>query len=187
MSYLTENPWPVIIVLIAVAVVGFLTGSGKGRAVAGVCAVLCVALFFLERYLVSPGEEIEQRVELLLEEFRAADIDGIGEILSSQNQGLKDTAARGLELVEIEDSFHIASVDVSINETDSDEDSARTAVAMIRANGNLTLLKHGGGSRHVPTYWKTTWVFQNDQWRLDKVVRLNPANGKEMGILSAQQ
>lgn len=180
MTYLTDNPWPLILVLAAVAVVCFLSGSAKARGIAGVCLLLCVGVFFLERFLISPREEVEDTVELLLQEFKDADIEGIASLLSANSKGLKDTTAQGLELVKVEDSFHLGSLNVTLN------DDEQSAIAMVRANGNLKLLKHGGGVRHVATYWKMTWIREQNDWLLDKVVRLDPVNGQEIGILSAK-
>lgn len=180
MTYLSENPWPLILLFIVVAAVGFLSGSAKGRGVAAVCVLLAIGLFFLERYLISPAEQVESRVAALLTEFKNKDVEGIGEVLSAESQDLKDIAARGLELVELSDTFRISSVVVEVN------DNGDSAIAMVRANGELTPIRHGGGPRHVPTFWKTMWRTENEVWKLHQVIRLNPANGEEMGILSAK-
>ena len=112
--------------------------------------------------------------------FKANDVDGISSQISKQNDKLADIAKRGLEMVDVEDSFQIKSAKVIV------DDNAENATALVRANGNLTLLKNGGGSRHVPTYWRMTWVPENETWKLRDVARLNPANGQEIAILGAQ-
>ncbi len=180
MSYLTENPWPLIILLLAAAGVMVLVGAGRGKAVAGICVLAAIGVFFLEQYLISPGEEVEMRVEELLVNFKAADLNAIGQQISPQNSELIKQAEAGLELVDVSETFHIKSCLVTVDE------GGESATAMVRANGNLTLLKGGGGTRHVPTYWKMIWKPLGESWKLVEVTRLNPANGNELPLLSAQ-
>ncbi len=86
----------------------------------------------------------------------------------------------GLRLVDLSDTFHIKSINVTVDEAETE------AVAMVRANGNLTLTHHGGATHRVPNYWRTVWKTEEDTWKLVKVTRLNPVNGTEMGYFSAQ-
>lgn len=179
MSYLNENPLPLLLLLAAVAVVAFLTGSPKGRGIAGLCVLLGVGLFFLEQYLVSPAEEVEAQLETMLQHFKDRDIDAIGSQIANDRQELTEIARSGLELVDISDEFRIKSVDVTF------DDSGEVATAMVRANGTVTL-KHGGGGGHAPTFWKTEWKPEDGQWKMRSVTRLNPTTGEEMAHLAAK-
>jgi hypothetical protein len=178
MSYLNDNPVPLLLLLAAAAFVAFLSGSSKGRSIAGLCVLLGVGLFFLERYLISPAEEVELQLETMLQHFKDRDLDAIASQISADRQNLTAIARNGLELVDIDDSFHIKSVDVTFGE------AGKNATAMIRANGTVTH-KHGGGGGHVPTFWKTVWKPEGGQWKMNAVTRLNPANGAEIEHLSA--
>ena len=178
MTYLTENPWPLILVLLGTAFVAFLTASSRTGLIAITCVVLSLGLFFLEQFLVSPREEVQAAIHLMLTSFRANDPDAVAKQISPTSPQLSDIAKKGLELVELSPSFHIRSADVTmVNPT--------TAVALVRANGTVALRKHGGGPRHVATYWKLTWVAETGQWKLKDVRRLNVTNGEEMDYFSA--
>lgn len=179
MSYLADNPLPLMMLLAAIAVAAMLIGSAKGRGVAGICLFLGVGLFFLERYLVTPVEQVESQLEVMLQHFKDRDIEAISAQISDDNQKLKDIAKGGLDLVDLDEKFALRSVDVTI------EEGGTRATAMVRANGTVGLRKHGGAGQHVPTFWKTIWLSQGDDWKLHEVTRLNPGNGQEMGYYSA--
>ncbi len=179
MSYLTDNPFPLMLLLVAVAVVAFLSGSAKGRGIAGICVLAAVGVFFLERYLVSPAEGVEITIEEMLQNFKDRNVPGIVGQISSESQSLADVAKNGLELVDISDSFHLKSCEVTIHDDD------KSATARIRANGTITLRKRGGGGQHVPTMWDTTWIMEQGQWKMAAYERLNPATGEKIGVFSS--
>ena len=180
MSYLTDNPMPLLLLLAAVAVVAFLSGSSTGRGVAGTCVLLGVGLFFLEQFLVSPAEEVETQLEQMLQHFKDRDVDAIAAQISAGSQELAELAKDGLNRVDVSESFHIKSVDVTI------DDSGQNATAMVRANGSVILRQHGGATQHVPTFWKTAWKHEGGSWLLAEVTRLSPANGEEMEVFAAK-
>ncbi|GAB5443147.1 MAG: hypothetical protein Fues2KO_34960 [Fuerstiella sp.] len=180
MSWITDNPWPLVLIFVAGAVLSLLIGFSRSRTVALLCVLAAVGVYLLEQSIISPSERVQAQVEQMLQHFKARDADAIAAMISDDAEELADVARQGLDLVEVSDSFHIKSAVVTV------DDSEQTAEALVRANGNLQLLKHGGGSRYVPTYWNMTWRKTNDAWKLAQVIRLNPANGQEIGILSAQ-
>jgi hypothetical protein len=177
MNDLTDNPWPLILLLLAVPVIAFMTGSSKSGLIAVVCLLLCAGLYFLEQYLVSPGEEVEAELFGMLDDFKSRDLDAIRARISPGNPQLMAIAERGLDLVDLSDSFHIRDAAITI-------DDANHATALVRANGTVSLRTHGGGSRHVATYWRTVWEKENGCWRLKDVRRLNLTTGEEQDYFS---
>lgn len=180
MSWITENPWPLILIFCALALGAVLSGINKGRLVAVLCVLAAVGVYLLEQSLMSPGEYVQAEIQQMLDHFKQQDTEAIAAQISSQAPDLAEVARRGLDLVELSDSFHIKNAVVTVDE------DGQQAEALVRANGNLILKKHGGGSRYIPTYWNMTWQQEAGAWKLSKVIRLNPANGQEIGILSAQ-
>ena len=178
MTLITENPWPLIILFSATGVVAFLLGS-KGRNVAGLCALLAVGTFFLERALISTGEEIEAELEQMLVHFRNADTDAISSQIAPDNTELVDLAQRGINMVSVSESFHIQDV-----RAEATNDGVQATVTF-RANGQVTL-KSGGYSGHAATLWQTQWRLIDGQWKLSEVVRLDPRTGQEIGALAKQ-
>ena len=106
-------------------------------------------------------------------------LNAITNQIARDSQGLATIAEQGLDLVDLSESFHIKSIQVTINNADS-------ATAMVRANGSVTLRKNGGGTHSLPNFWKTIWRLESGQWKLAEATRLNPVNGTEMGYFSAQ-
>ncbi|MEZ6124352.1 MAG: hypothetical protein R3C49_14435 [Planctomycetaceae bacterium] len=180
MSYITENPLPGMVLLFAIGVVAFLTGSKQGRAVCGMCLLLIIGLFFLERWLISPGEEVELQVTDMLENFKRSDLPAITQQISQDSPDLVAIAEKGLGLVKLDSGYHIRNIDVTISDSSTDR-----ATAMVRANGTLNL-KNSSMSQHFPTYWKMDWQRQQDRWQLKSVQRLNPINGEPLDTFAAQ-
>ena len=178
MSFITDNSLPVLMILAAVAVVALITGMPKGKSVAGLCLLAGLGLFVLEQSLVSPSEEVEVQLEDMLAHFRSRDIDAIAGQISQGSPNLIAAAKKGLNLVDVTEGFRIKSVEVEFNDDETE------ATAFVRANGELTLRANGGGSRNLPTYWRTVWLREEEAWKLSEVARLNPVNGEELELYS---
>lgn len=179
MTWFTENPWPLILIMLGVAAVMLILGGTRGRSLALLFAVLAVGEYFMESAIVTPSEEIENSLAGLLEGFIAKDLNAINSHIDDDAYGLKQTAQQGLDLVTLDESFHLQSIVVTISE------DGRTAVADLRANGSLTV-HQANAAYHAATRWSTNWKQHEDGWKLAEVHRLNPLNGDEMGVLSAQ-
>ena len=51
MSWITENPWPLIMILSGVAVVLLILGESRTRSIAVAFALMAVGLYFLEAWI----------------------------------------------------------------------------------------------------------------------------------------
>jgi len=173
MYYLTDNPWPAVIVLSGLAIAAFITGNSVMRKLALVMAVAAGSVYLIEQAVVSKTEQIEVSANAILEGFQNEDIDQISERISVQSPDLIATAKRGLQMVGITDSFHIRSI--KLKSESSDE-----AVIGIRANGNIHERTHSMSQR-VAEFWETTWVNESETWKLKKAVRLDPISGEPRG------
>lgn len=177
MNYITENPWPLIILLVGIAIVAAASGASKGKSLTGIALVLAVGLYFVEQYFISPAEELEMEVQVMLDNFKSRDLDAITSQIHSDKPDLVSLAEKGFNMVELAESFAIKDVQVTM-------DSETTATAMIRANGPVVV--NGYGSRRVATFWKTTWRKLDDSWQLSDAIQLHPVNGTELPPFSAQ-
>ena len=180
MTYITDNPLPLLFLIAAVAGASFLSGAPRGRSFSAALILLGIGLYFLEQYFVSPAEEVEQELHIMLDHFKSENLSGIESQIAAESQELAEIAKKGLEMVDLSDTFHIRSIDVTV------DDAAANAVAMVRANGNVTLTHQGGTTHRVPNLWRTEWKAVDSSWKLVKVMRLNPVNQTEMGYFSAQ-
>jgi ketosteroid isomerase-like protein len=179
MLWLTENPWPLMIILSALGLVALLLGDVRVQRAGWGLLFAAVLVWIIEGRIVTAGEQIEANVQAMLEAFIARDVDAIDEHIAADAAPLKQTARDGLELVELHRTFHLKDVRVQM------APDQQSATVELRANGTLTL-RQNNGYAHAPTRWRTTWIRQNDGWKLSAVQRLNPVNGSDMGMLTAQ-
>lgn len=180
MTYLTENPLPGILILVCVAVIAWLSGSQHGKRISLLCIACSVGLYFLEQALVSTGEEVEAAVVEMLENFKNENLDAISNQIADKDPELIQLTERGLKLVDLGPDFQLKSAETSVS------DDQQTVTAFIRANGRIEISSSAAGSRHMPTFWKTTWTMQDSKWKLKNATRLNPANGDEIDIFGKQ-
>ncbi len=178
MDYISDNPWPFILGLVAVAVIAFMAGAKNTGPIAIGCLLLSVGLYALSGILVSPREEVQAELNQMLNHFKARDVDAIGQQISDDKQKLKDIAQKGLELVDVSPGFRIRDLKVEFQDD-------KTATVHVRANGSVALRKQGGGSQHIATYWRTAWKKEGGEWKMTSVTRLHPTSGEEMGYFSA--
>ncbi len=179
MSWITENPWPLIMILSGVAVVLLILGESRTRSFAVAFALMAVGLYFLEAWIVTPAEHVEGRLESLLDQFKTENLSAIGEHIDDRSPKLQDTAEQGLKLVMLDKGFHLQDLKVTV------ADDGQSADAELRANGTMTV-RQANTPYHASTRWKTRWLLRGDAWMLSEVARLNPVTGEEIGILEAQ-
>jgi len=179
MSWLTENPWPLLLLLAGTAVIVLISGVPKGRFVSVVCLLAVAGLYLVEAAIVTPGEEVEGQLQIMLDAFRDRNQDAIDACIADESPKLRETAARGLDLVALTKDFHIKDLEVTVR------GDGQTADAHLRANGTLKA-NHGDMISHVFTRWQTVWKHIGSEWKLVEVRRLDPVNGQEMGILDAR-
>jgi len=179
MTWITENPWPLMLLLGGVAAVMLILGQSRGRSIALACVALAVGLYFLESAIETPGEQVEQSLQDLLQGFISEDLAGINRHIADEAAELKETAKQGLELVQVHDGFHLKDVVVSVGE------DGQSAEAELRANGSLTV-RQANTPYHAATRWRTKWKREGDIWKLTEVRRLNPLTGDEIGAFERQ-
>ena len=179
MSWFTENPWPLILILGGITVILLILGDSKGKVIAALFALIAAGVYFLEQSIVTPAEQIEKRLEVMLDAFKAEDLTIISQQIDDESAHLRDTARRGLDLVDLHESFHMQDVVVRV------ADDQQSATVDLRANGSMTV-SSANMPHHAATRWRTQWKRRGDEWKLTEVKRLNIVNGEEMGILDPQ-
>ena len=179
MSWFTENPWPLLLILAGTALVALILGLSKSRSVAVVCLLAAAGLYVLESAVVTPGERVEGQLQAMLDGFRDRDQHAIDRCIADASPRLRETAAQGLEMVTLTKDFHIKDLEIKVRE------DGQTADAHLRANGTLKI-NHSDMISRVFTRWQTVWKHIDNEWKLAEVRRLDPVNGQEMGILDAR-
>ncbi len=179
MSWITENPWPLMLVLAGVGAVLLIVGGQKAKFAALAFLAASVGLHFLEASIVTPSEQVEHNLEAMLDSFIAEDMTAIHRLIADDSPGLKEKAEEGVKLVRLNKSFHMQDVIVTVS------DDEKSAEVQLRANGSLTV-RQGNMPYHAATRWRTLWIVTNGTWKLREVHRLNPMTGDEIGILDRQ-
>jgi hypothetical protein len=179
MSWFTENPWPLMLILGGLAVVMLIPGNTKGRSIAVVFALLAAGVCFLESAIVTPAEQIEGDLQTMLASFIAEDLNAINRQIDDKADHLKQKAEQGLKLVNLDRGFHMQDIVVTVAE------DGQKAVAELRANGRLTI-ENSNTPYHAATRWRTHWKLDREGWKMTEVHRLNPVTGDEIGVLDAQ-
>jgi len=177
MSYLTDDPWPLIIIFSGLAIASAVIRHPRFRQASAVLVLAAVGVYALSELIVSSTEIIRLTTEEMLQEFKDENLDGIAAMISEESPKLIDTARRGLDLVAIDDDFHIRHIEVELI-------SDTKAQVRIRANGNVTHRSRMMNQR-ISELWDTTWTRQEDQWKLTKATRLNPISAKPMGTFDS--
>jgi len=178
MSYLTDNPWPAVIVLAGMAIVFLVLGDPQLRKIAVAMILAAGGVYAMSEMIVSPTEEVQATVDRMLTEFQAENVDGISGLISDQSPQLIETARKGLDLVAIRDDFSVRRADVTF-------ESETKARVRVRANGNILVRDHNIDQR-VSEQWDTVWVHEDGIWKISEATRLNPISAKPMGTFDKQ-
>lgn len=176
MRWLTENPFPLAIVLIGAAVVAGLMMERRGYLVGVVLLIAAGTICLIEDLVVTPGEQVESQIEAMLEGFKSDNMDAVYACISETAPNLNTIAKQGHDKVRLQSSFHLKDVRVTVSE------NGRSAVAHLRANGRVTI-KGAGYETMASTRWETEWMLQGQTWRLIGVKRLDLVSGEEIGVL----
>ena len=179
MTWFTENPWPLLLMLCGAAAVALISGAPKGRSISIVSLLAAAGLYLIESAIVTPGEEVESQLQTMLEAFRDRNQGAIDRCIADESAGLRETAAQGLQKVTLTNDFHIKDLEVIVRP------DGQTADAHLRANGTLKVIQ-GDMIARVFTRWQTVWKQVGNEWKLVEVKRLDPVNGQEMGVLDAR-
>ena len=179
MSWFTENPWPLIMLLVGFAVLALILGQSKGRLGAIVFLLFAAGVYLLEGMIITPAERVEETLQAMHKAFVADDLTTINAMISDESPQLRETAKKGLDLVDLDDGFHLQDVVVTI------ADDQKSAEIQLRANG-MVRLRDNSITTHVATRWRTKWVTKDEKWLLSDVHRLDPMTGNEIGVLERQ-
>ena len=140
MSWLSENPWPLLLLLVGTAVIALISGASKGRSTCGICLLTAAGLYVFESAVVTPSEEVEVQLQIMLVAFREHNQDVINSCIDDKSPKLRETAAEGLNMVTLTKDFHIKDLEVTV------EANGQTAKAELRANGTLKVNQWERGS-----------------------------------------
>ncbi len=178
MSWFTENPWPLVLLLISAAVIGVVLQLRRCWQLAAGLLLSAAAVYVLESQIVTVPEQLEQRLDGIRLAFVHDDLAEIRSFISPDNPDLVSQAEDGLKLVQVSAGLHLKEVQVQVEAGD------QRATVQLRANGNVTQ-RDSGQPMYIATRWRTTWERGAGTWLLRDVQRLDPVSGQSIGVFSA--
>jgi hypothetical protein len=178
MTWFTENPWPPIFILGIAACVMLAVWSSQKRAIwlmgALTAVIAAMAVFVVERSIITEGERVEKKVLELTAAFQARDKDRLLSFFSVQAPEWRLVAQTALDRVTIKDDLSIKDMSVRVTNENS------RAVSRFRANG--TVLYEGNNIGHHPSRWELTWQKEGNDWKIVDVQRLDLIKDQKLGI-----
>lgn len=177
--WFTEDAWGPIIIFIMIGMgLAFVANSQqKPRlyAAAGFMVILCGLTYFIERSVVTDGEQIENAIYDLAKDFQEKNSAGVLDYISPQQRELQVAVTAALNLVTIEDDYRITDVDVDVSADNT------LAMSHFRANVTATVIGFASKARR-PTRWNVKWRKEGEKWRIVEVHQLDPVNGSEISV-----
>lgn len=181
----TENPWPLAIALVCVAIVCFGRFGSRRQGASLIGGILCLLLaggcFVLDQLVVTPGEQVVQNIYSLCKDVQRQDVPKVMSYFSNQAPE-REVVRTTLDKVKVKDDLRISDVSVTFNGAGS------VAISHFRANASITVNVAGfaGDVPYHPTRWEFDWQREAGEWKIIDIRRLHPINGKEVNFLSAQ-
>lgn len=181
--WFTEDAWSPIIGLVACGVlfgvVFVLTQRDKWLYPLPVLLIAAVAVYFVEKRIVTPREQVATElsglIESFVEETQAMTKTKEPKCLkyfSEHNKRDRTRVIAAILLVHIEDQ---RLTDVRTQLTNQET----RAITHFRANGTVST---GGAGGHYATRWELTWQLEGGAWKVVSTRMLDPVSGQEHPI-----
>ena len=175
--WFTETPWPPLAILGLVGAlflwVALQAQRGKWLVAVGVCVVLALAVWFIERAIVTPGEQVEGNLLALVEAFQKNDDLGTLKYISTgpNSLGLVMLVKLAIHAVDIDPDYRITDVQIQTQANDT------AATSHFRVNATIRMAMQGNLG-HKPFRFNGKWRIEAEEWRLVEIEELDPINGK---------
>lgn len=175
--WFTETAWPPIILLSIIAVGCLLTALQTQRAkwlvAVGLIALLAGAVWWIEKLIVTPAEQVEMNLLRLIADFQKHDEPQTLARISPASKGLIALAKVGLQIVDLDSAYRVTDVQIRTSANDTAAESHFRLNATIR-------LRNQGNVGHQPLRFLGKWKLEAGEWRLTEIEELDPINGEKL-------
>jgi hypothetical protein len=183
MSWFTENPWPLIIILGMVAAASLAAWSSQKRSLwliaSGVAVIAAIGVYVIAHSVETEGERVAKEIHALADAFTKKDHDRTLAFFSPKAADLRLKCEGALLLVEFPNGIDIKDVSVVVTNQKS------RAVSVFRANGTVSVTALG--TSHAASRWEVTWQKEAGQWKIVEVQRLHPYKEEKMDFFEPRQ
>ena len=176
--WFTETPWPPILIFSVAGVVCIVVWTSQRRRIAlvGLMAmIVCsAATFAVEQQIVTEREVVEAVIHKLAANVKKLDRQATLDFISDAAPAWVKLDVRiSMGLIAKIDRLRISDLAVTMKLENS------RALTHFRANGRWSI-KGYGDVGHSATRWRLTWQKESNEWKIIKLERLHPMNGKVM-------
>ncbi|QDU81644.1 hypothetical protein Pla110_33880 [Polystyrenella longa] len=183
--WFTETPWPPIYIcfglFLLLFVYGVSTGRGKAATIGLGCLAVCPLLFFLERFVVTEAEVVEQVVLDLASDVQENRQQEVINHLSDNESTIGVLIRSGMSKYDLSENLRITDLSVEV------DPGGQSAKAHLRANGTVRPRGNSGmQGQRFPSRWHVYFERDNDEWKVTQIERLSPTSGKTMPILATR-
>jgi len=175
--WFTETPWPPIAILGFIAA-GFLFAAMQTQVIkwlvaAGVCLLLAVGVWGIERAIITPGERVEANLSAMVRAFQQKDEPGTLRYISSApaSAGLVALAKLGIKSVDLKDGYSVSDIQIKTFANNT------AATSHFRVNGTIGTPSQGNLG-HKPFRFNGKWRIEAGEWRMTEIEELDPINGE---------
>jgi len=175
-----DNPWPVLIVLLCVAI-GFglqWYGSKKNSALAVMLLSLGLGIgcYAWSQSVETPTKVITARLHEMTAAFQNQDVAKTKSYFSQQ-AALPVELDTVISMVRVHGEIRLSDISVILKQQNS------LATCHFRANGTFSPAT-GGAQQYLPTRWELDWQREGNEWKIIAVRRLHMMNGKEVNVIT---
>ncbi len=178
MTWLLEDPWPVVViaVLLEVVLIGGLYRTGRGVLFAPMIliALLAGGLFALEQYVVTEKEEIEEAIYGIAASIEADNVEGVLAHISEAAPQIRNSAERHLRFYFIEEIRIKRNLEVFFRK-DSDPRRAEARFNAVVVGGDRAGLFE---SRPLPLLFTLEFRHEDNGWKLSHYEVQSPQHGR---------
>ena len=176
-----DNPWPVVLVLLCVAIGFGLSWYGSRKrsalAVSLIALGLAAGCYAWSETIETPSKQIVRNLHEMVAAFEAQDAPKVLSYFSPQ-ANIPPGLEAILSAVKVNDHLRITDVSVRFKQQDS------LAILHFRANGGFSY--YGTAVDHFATRWELEWQREANIWKIINVRRLHLMNGSEVSILTGK-
>jgi len=166
----TDNPLPLALLFGAAALMAALFAMGrqtvKAYLVVVVLALIAGGIFAIDSFVVTERERVEARINSLVRNFEAQNLDATLEHISQRALLERALVTGGIQVLHVPQPLAIKDISVALQNEDS------VAISRFRVNGTVEL--NGRSLGHQPSMWEVTWRKEGGEWKATKIQELDP-------------
>lgn len=173
--WFTETAWPPIIILSIIAVgcvlAAMQTQNAKWLMAVGLVILLAVAVWFVEKAIITPAEQVEANLLAMVDAFQKNNEAQTLSYISPGSKALIALAKLGIQVVDVEPGYRVTDIQVKTIANNT------AATSHFRVNATIRMPSQGNLG-HQPLRFNGKWRIEAGQWRLTEIEELDPINGE---------